>query len=307
MSSAIISVGRILVVVVLCGTMRPQVDVGHPCKAAVQGSRVQDLSGQAQLTDEELFSRLHKRHDWQQSHLTKFSVVRTYTVHNERRVAVAQEVVTMEYSPPGTKVFTIVSARGSGFVRAHVFHQLMAREAARTRNRNDSDALITPENYTFEITGKEQVGPHECIVVHATPKHEKTYLFEGEIWIDSQDFAIVKIKGHLAKSPSFWIKRVEFERQYEKIDGFFVLLRETAAADIRIYGRRTLTVDCMEYAFSDINVAERSRHGFGSKRRPVLRWGLSGERAESVVMGSSAAASLHRALIGIASFAAAAP
>lgn len=299
------SIGGILAVIAFSGSMRPRVDAGPPCKGAVQDSSVQDLSDRGQLTDQELFSRLHERHDWQQSHLSEFSVVRTYTVRNQKREVVAQEVVTMKYSPQGTKVFTVVSTKGSGFVRTHVFQPLMAREAARTRDRNDSDALITSENYKFEITGKEQVGTYECIVVHAIPRHKKSDLFEGEIWIDSRDFGIVKIKGHLAKSPSFWIKRVDFERQYEKISGFFVLLRETAAANIRIYGRRTLTVDYQEYAFSDIHAAERARNRFRSEVRPVLTRALTGERAESALRSSFVDSSAQRDLIVTAPLAAA--
>lgn len=272
MGSAITSVGQILVVVALCGMMRHWIGVRNPCACLRQAATAQDSSVPVQLTAEELFSRLHKRHDWQQSHLREFSVVRTYTVRNDKGVAVAQEVVTMKYIPPGTKVFTLVSATGSQFVRTHVFQPLMAREVARSRNQNDSDVLITPENYKFEMTGKEQVGTYECIVVHVIPRHKRSDLFEGKIWIDRQEFAIVKIKGHLAKSPSFWVKRVEFERQYERISGFFVLLRETAAANIRIYGRRTLTVNDQEYAFSDIHTAERARNGFRSGGRPVLTW-----------------------------------
>jgi len=51
---------------------------------------------------------------------------------------------------------------------------------------------------------------------------------------------------------------VEFEHHYEKTNGFFVLLRETAHADIKLYGKKTLTVDCNEYAFSDIHAVERA-------------------------------------------------
>jgi hypothetical protein len=279
--SAITSGGRILVVAALCGTMQPGIDARHPCAAPLQAATAQDSSGRGQLNEEQLFSRLHERHVWQQSHLSEFSEVRTYTVRNEKGVAVAQEIVTMKYSPPRTKAFTVLSAKGSGFVRTHVFRPLMAHEVAGTRSRNDSDVLITPENYRFEIIGKEQVGSYECIVVHAVPKHKRTDLFEGEIWIDSHDFAIVKIKGRLAKNPSFWIKRVEFERQYEKISGFVVLLRETAVADIRIYGRRTLTVECKEYAFSDSDAAERATHGYGSDGRRVLAWDFSGEERKA--------------------------
>lgn len=157
------------------------------------------------LTEDEIFSKLRQHHDWQESHLSQFSVIRTYSVQNEKGITVAQEVVRMEYRPPGAETFTIKSGKGSAFIRGHVFHRLMAREAARARKRQDSDGSITPENYKLEVTGKEQLASLECTVIHAIPKHKKPYLFEGDIWIDNLDFAVVKIKGHLAKSPSFWV------------------------------------------------------------------------------------------------------
>jgi hypothetical protein len=259
-----------MLLIALCGTMRHWIDARNPYAGPRQAAAAQEAPVSARLTAEELFSRLHQRRDWQHSHLSEFSVLRTYTVRDGKGAAVAQEVVTMKYIPPGMKAFTVVSVQGSRFVRTHVFQPLMAREAARTRTQSDSDALITPENYKFQITGNEQVGGYECIVVHAVPIHRRSDLFDGEIWIDRQAFAIVQIKGHLAKSPSFWVKRVEFERQYEKVSEFFVPLRETAAANIRIYGKRTLTVNDREYAFGDSHTAERGTPRFAPEGCSLL-------------------------------------
>jgi len=62
----------------------------------------------------------------------------------------------------------------------------------------------------------------------------------------------VKITGHLAKSPSFWIKRVDFVRDYQKIDGFWLLSREEAVSAVRIYGKETLTIDYQDYAVNGV-------------------------------------------------------
>jgi len=62
----------------------------------------------------------------------------------------------------------------------------------------------------------------------------------------------VKITGHLAKSPSFWIKRVDFVRDYQKIDGFWLLSREEAVSGVRIYGKETLTIDYQDYAVNGV-------------------------------------------------------
>ena len=207
---------------------------------------------QKQAGTAELFSRLIERHHRQEDRLGQFSVVRTYKVENDKDKTLAEEVVAMKYSAPGTETFTIRSEKGSGFVRHHVFQRLMKDEENRVRADKDPDSLITPENYTLEIIGSDRIENSDCSVIHAIPKRKETDLFEGTIWVDEQDFAIVKIAGHLAKSPSFWIKRVDFVRQYQKIDGFWLLLREEASTNVRIYGKEILTIDYHDYTVTGI-------------------------------------------------------
>jgi hypothetical protein len=226
----------------------------HPQKAAenvMEAARPRDSSAAGQERTAELFSKMSVYHRWQADHLERVSAVRTYEVHNEKGEVVAQEVVLMEYQAPATETFVRTSATGSGLVRQRVFRQLMKDEQTRLRAKKDAEGLITPENYTFELVALDRIGNSECTVVHAIPKRKETDLFDGTIWIDTQDFAIVKITGHLAKNPSFWVKRVDFERSYQKIDGFWVVSRETAVSAVRIFGRETLTVDYQNYAVNE--------------------------------------------------------
>jgi hypothetical protein len=53
----------------------------------------------------------------------------------------------------------------------------------------------------------------------------------------------VKIAGELAKSPSFWIKRVHFILEYAQVGEFWLPSTEQAVSLIRIFGRETLTID----------------------------------------------------------------
>jgi hypothetical protein len=223
-----------------------------------------------------LFSRMAVRHHWQETHLDRLSVTRTYKVQNGKDKIVAEQVVVMEYAAPGTETFTSSSEKGSKFVLHHVFRRLMEEEKQRIRADKDPDSLITPDNYTFEILGTERIGSSNCSVVHAVPKHKRTDLFEGEIWIDNQDFAIVKISGQLAKSPSFWIKRVDFERNYEKIDGFWLLSREEAVSAIRIFGKETLTVDYQNYTVNGSGAQQpNSTSSSHEYSRHPARWAVN--------------------------------
>ena len=67
-----------------------------------------------------------------------------------------------------------------------------------------------------------RVGPYHCFVARAIPKRRDKYLFEGKVWIDADDFAVVRTEGHPAKKLSFWIQRADFVRQYQKIDNFWL-------------------------------------------------------------------------------------
>src|SRR5665213_983863 len=248
MRSTTAVVKRFLAGVSLLGTMSLGTLPSHPCETIEKSTvTARQLTASSRAGTAELFSRLIERHHWQEAHLVQFSVVRTYSVQNDKEMKLAEDVVAMKYSAPGTEMFTIRSEKGSGFIRHHVFQRLMKDEENRVRADKDPDSLIAPENYTLEIIGKDRIGDANCSVIHAIPKREETDLFEGKIWVDEQDFAIVKIAGHLTKSPSFWIKRVDFVRQYQKIDGFWLLLREEASTNVRIYGKEILTIDYQGY------------------------------------------------------------
>jgi hypothetical protein len=215
-----------------------------------------DSSVQEHNSTEDLFRRLNARHRWQEARLIRLSGVRTYKLENGRDKIVADETILVEYRAPATETFTITSEKGSGFVRHRIFQGLMKDEENRVRTNTDPDSLITPENYALDVVGTDRIGNSDCSVVHAVPKRKEIDLFEGKIWIDSQDFAIVKITGHLAKSPSFWIKQVDFVRDYQKIGGFWLLSREEAVSVIRIFGKETLTVDYQNYTVNKLGAGQ---------------------------------------------------
>jgi hypothetical protein len=48
------------------------------------------------LNPSELFSRLAARRQWQQAHISRLSVIRDYTVRNNKGKALAREVVLVE-------------------------------------------------------------------------------------------------------------------------------------------------------------------------------------------------------------------
>jgi hypothetical protein len=99
----------------------------------------------------------------------------------------------------------------------------------------------------LNLLGEQQVGPYRCFVAKAVPKRKDKYLFEGKLWIDVQDYSVIRIEGHPAKKLSFWIERADFVRQYQKIDRFWLPQKDQTLVQVRLYGKKVLTIDHRDY------------------------------------------------------------
>lgn len=208
------------------------------------------------ITGATLFTALIEHNLARSRRLHDFQVRRTYLVANDEHKPRAESEVLLSYQAPDRKEFSIISERGSGLVRRRVFKALLDSEveaAAGTSKRNSS---ITPENYIFEYLGEEDVDGFHTFAVHAIPKRIDKYLFDAKIWIESKEFAIVRIEGQPAKSPSFWIKKVNFVRRYQRIDGFWLPLRDETVTDVRLVGKNIFTIDHHSYAVNRLSAPE---------------------------------------------------
>jgi hypothetical protein len=185
--------------------------------------------------------------------LREYTALRTYEVLDSKGRVHAQEIGRMEYRAPDTKSFAITSEEGSGLIRHLALSPLISSEIENAAGKQHAESSITPANYTFDLLGQQQVGPYHCYVVQATPKREDKYLFAGKVWIDAQDYAIVRIEGHPARKLSFWIERADFVRKYQKIGNFWLPQRDQTSVQVRLYGKNVLIIDHQDYVVNPTN------------------------------------------------------
>jgi len=226
------------------------------------------------FTGEEIIAQMVKHNELRNAELRQYSAIRTYAVANTKGKVHAQKIVQMDYRAPDKKTFVTTSEKGSRLIRHMVLDRLIDSEAGAAAGKEHHDSSITPANYTFALLGEEQIGPYHCYVVQTVPKRKDKYLFEGKVWIDARDFAIVRIAGHPAKKLSFWIERAEFVRQYQKAGEFWLPLKDETAVDVRLYGKKILTID---HQLSTVNEAKtisqagQDAHGLSNSVAPVFK------------------------------------
>jgi hypothetical protein len=199
------------------------------------------------VTEERIFAELVEHNRTRTDTLLEYTADRIYRLSHPNGKVHAQIEGRMEFQAPDTKRFHVTSEQGSGIVRRLALHPLIASEIRAAAGKDRHDSAITPANYRFELIGEDTVGPYRCYLLRAIPKRVDQYLFEGKVWVDEDDFAVVRIEGRPAASLSFWIKRAEFVRQYQKVDGFWLPLKDETVVEVRLYGKKVLTIEHHDY------------------------------------------------------------
>ena len=227
--------------------------------ATLAGSMCVPVRAQT-VSSEQIFAELIDRNQARAGGLLEYMADRVYRVSDPSGNIHAQIEGRMEFESPESKTFVTKSENGSAIVRHLALKPLIASEINAARGKDRHDGALTPANYTLELIGEGEVRNHPCYVLRAAPKRADKYLFEGRVWIDKQDFAVARIEGHPAANLSFWIKRADFVRDYEKVAGFWLPLKDETVVQVRMYGKKILTIDHADYSVrAEPVVAESGR------------------------------------------------
>jgi 3-deoxy-D-manno-octulosonate 8-phosphate phosphatase KdsC-like HAD superfamily phosphatase len=119
---------------------------------------------------------------------------------------------------------------------------------AETQPQADQNISITPANYKFKFKGLQDHEGHQVYVFQLSPRHKRVGLFKGDLWIDPQSYMPVRESGKFVKSPSIFLKKVEFVRTYEVKDGLAVPQRLESNITTRIFGPVNLTIDYTNFS-----------------------------------------------------------
>ena len=147
---------------------------------------------------------------------------------------------------------------------------LINSEIAAAAGKEHHDSAISADNYSLNLLGEQQLGPYRCFIAEAVPKRKDKYLFEGKLWIDVDDYAVVRIEGHPARKLSFWIQRADFVRQYQKIDGFWLPQKDQTFVQVRLYGKKVLSIEHQNYVVNGAQNKEALTHTQEARVRAVV-------------------------------------
>jgi hypothetical protein len=174
----------------------------------------------------------------------------------------AEMVVEATYDRPSTKNFRVISQSGSKIIQERVFKRLLDSEKEAAEPEIHARTLLNRDNYDITLTGYEPSASGGQYLLTVIPKEKSKYVYQGKVWIDATDFAVIRIDAEPAKNPSFWTKKSEIHHEYMKVGDFWVPRRNESISYIRLGGRATLTIDYQNYRIIP------SPHSVKSKKPP---------------------------------------
>ena len=199
------------------------------------------------LSADEVMARVFAKDTMREAMGGGYTGKREYVLENHRMDKRAEMQVTVSCDPDGTKHFEVASEHGWKSAHKHVLHKMLDSETETSLPNSRPKTRLVTQNYEFNLVGSDYVEGRPAYVVEALPKRSDKYLFRGRVWVDAQDYAVVRIEGQPAKTPSFWIHSTHFVAQYQKSGPFWFPSSTTSVTDARIFGTTDVNIRYFDY------------------------------------------------------------
>jgi hypothetical protein len=151
------------------------------------------------------------------------------------------------YSAPRTLAFKAVRFSGDSFVKTSVIVRLLQSEVDHLQKDDPALTAITPANYKFSYKGTNQMQGRLVHVYQLKPRQKRAGLFKGRIYLDAYSGSMVRAEGRLVKSPSFFVKKIEFVQDFADIDAFTFPVHIHSEAQTRVVGRAVVDIYDADY------------------------------------------------------------
>jgi len=223
------------------------------------------------LTAPEIVERMVQADKERLAALAGYTGIRRYRFENRGFNKRAELTTRVACDSSGAKTFEVTAETGSQFVRSHIIRRMIDAEREASQKGEHEQTRIVPDNYDFRRIGADTLDGRGSYVLEISPKTQNKFLIRGRVWVDADDFAIARIEGQPAKSPSFWIRSVQVVQRYERIGRFWLPVMNESKAQVKIFGATEVVIEYFDYSTSVREThAHRERPPFQERLQTLL-------------------------------------
>lgn len=187
-----------------------------------------------------IVTRMEQRQLADRARLVPYIVTRQYTLfgNDVAQPPSSQVMADVSFLPPDRKSYEIKQTSGSSHGEKAVT-KLLQHESEMTRTAKSIP--ISRQDYAFTDLGERYLNGRRCFVLGTRARRNTENLINGDLWVDADTFRVVRFEGEPSKSPSWWLKNTTIAMNYGWIGGMWLQTSTSGTADVRLFGRHTLT------------------------------------------------------------------
>lgn len=153
----------------------------------------------------------------------------------------------------GVIVYEPTDRQGDSTVQKELIVRFINGEMENSSKENTKVA-INNENYKFKYKGIRERDNRQAYVFEVNPRKKREGLFKGELWIDMDTALPVREVGRFVKSPSVFLKKVDFTREYTIREGVAVPKMMEINSQTRFWGMAELNIQYSEFTWEDLHL-----------------------------------------------------
>jgi hypothetical protein len=208
----------------------------------------------------DIVNHINQGEEDREAHLAGYTVTEVYQMYKPGDDApMGERTVTTTYIRGKGKTYVEQSRYGS-FLAQKAFDRILKGEETLSKPENRKAALLNSDNYSMVLVdeGKDPQPSYICNgdrpltktrVLEIKPRHPGPELVEGFLWVDVQNYRIVRIRGKFSESPSFWVGRPVIERDYTEGNGFAMAISSCSVSNTWFTGKHTVQITYKDYQY----------------------------------------------------------
>jgi hypothetical protein len=181
--------------------------------------------------------------------LLGYTCLRRYSLENHRFHKKAELNVRLTYTAPGHKKFEVLSEIGSSAIQKKVLRPMMEAEEEAARDDVRPHTRIVAANYSFKLIVKTEQQGRPAYLLELVPKTRNKFLMRGRVWIDAQDFGVVRVEAIPAQNPSIFIHNTRIIQQSSRYGDVWLPQTNHSNTDSFLFGHTDVTIDSWDYRF----------------------------------------------------------
>jgi hypothetical protein len=157
--------------------------------------------------------------------------------------------VETEFTASSGLSYQVTAEGGSGYIRSRVLRSLLDAEQSLIARGDSASVALSTDNQRVTPNAVDEEG---LAVIDMQPLRKDRSLIAGRMFLTT-DGTLVRVEGRLAKSPSFWVSRVQIVRAYRRINGVEMPVSLETTAPLRLFGSSALR---MTYRYARVDERE---------------------------------------------------